>query len=165
MADTFSSFDAILFKAALGRAPSIVSLLTSEASFIDSHGLQAGGNVARVPHPEVYMDFLAENLRLRAWRHQLVEALDGMNKKFTCPYIIFFPVISHDGMPFPINRIIQEMQGSMFVKEYAWRGDIVVAKYSDGHFSQITNASMADYPILKNYLSTHASPIKRCPVK
>ncbi|KAI0069156.1 hypothetical protein BV25DRAFT_1986675 [Artomyces pyxidatus] len=156
--DPFYSFDAILFPAD-GRPPSVVPLMSSPASFTDPHGLQASQNTARVPHPEVYMDYVAENVP-RAWHHQLVEALDGMNKKFTNPYIIYFPVISRDGMPFPINKAIQEMQGRMFVKEYAWRGNIVVAKYSDGRFSQMTHASMADFPILKNYLSTHASPIK-----
>jgi hypothetical protein len=89
-----------------------------------------------------------------------VEALDGMNKKFTNPYIIFYPVISRDGMPFPVNKAIREIQGKAFREELGWRGNIVVAKYRDSRFSVMTNASMADFPILKNYLSTHPSPIR-----
>jgi hypothetical protein len=91
---------------------------------------------------------------------QPVEALDGMNKKFTTPYVIFYPVISRDGMPFPINKCIREIQGAAFKEEWAWRGNIVIAKYRDDRFSAMTDASMADFPLLKNYLSTHYSPDK-----
>lgn len=68
-------------------------------------------------------------------RIQLVEALDGMNKNFTNPYIIFYPTLSRDGMPFPINRAIREIQGRNFRESYAWRGNIVVAKYRESPFS------------------------------
>ena len=77
-----------------------------------------------------------------------------MIKKFTSPYIIFYPVISRDGMPFPINKCIREVQGSFYKESSAWRGNIVVAKYLDTTYMQMTDASMADFPILKNYLST-----------
>lgn len=85
-----------------------------------------------------------------------------MNRKFACPYIIFYPVVSRDGMPFPINRGIREMQGPAFVEAQAWRGNIVVAKYRDNPFSSMLNASMADFPILKNYLLTHGCPGQVC---
>jgi hypothetical protein len=84
-----------------------------------------------------------------------VEALDGMNKKFANPYIIFYPVVSRDGMPFPVNKCIREIQGT---GETGWRGNIVIAKYRDSPWTSLLNASMADFPILKNYLMTHNPP-------
>ncbi|KAI0052561.1 hypothetical protein FA95DRAFT_1483235 [Auriscalpium vulgare] len=157
--DQLYSFDAILFPAD-GRPPHVVALMTSPASFTNPHALQASADDARFPHPEVYMDYIAENIGPRAWHYQLVEALDGMNKKFTNPYIIYFPVVSRDGMPFPVNKSVREIQGRLYREEYAWRGNLIIAKYRDARFSQMMNASMADFPILKNYLSTHGSPIK-----
>ncbi|KAF4588045.1 hypothetical protein EYR38_010006 [Pleurotus pulmonarius] len=112
----------------------------------------------RMPHPEEFMDYIAKDLGLRAWKYQLVEALDGMNRKFTNPYIIFYPTVSSDGLPFPINNFLREIQGPAFKETLAWRGNILVAKYRDNPFSSMMNASMADFPILKNYLTTHGSP-------
>jgi hypothetical protein len=86
---------------------------------------------------------------------QLIESLDGMNKKFTSPYVVFYPTVSRDGMPFPINKCIQDIQGSAFREEMAWRGNVVVGKYTGHPFSNLVNASMADYPIIKNYFMTH----------
>ncbi|KAG6919323.1 hypothetical protein DXG01_007456 [Tephrocybe rancida] len=150
---------------------------------------------SRMPHPEVYMDYVSENAaapwvlfnilpRLRKaldpelgnimWAliltsryffdsgllvSQLVEALDGMNRKFSNPYIIFYPTISRDGMPFPVNKSIREIQGHAYKEETAWRGNIVIAKYRDGNpFSSMMDASMADFAILRNWLLTHGSP-------
>lgn len=81
-----------------------------------------------------------------------------MNRKFANPYIIFYPTVSRDGMPFPINKTIRDIQARAFKEEYAWRGNIVVAKYRDNPFSSMTNASMSDFPILKNYFLTHGAP-------
>jgi hypothetical protein len=89
---------------------------------------------------------------------KLVEALDGMNRKFANPYIIFYPTVSRDGIPFPVNKCIRAIQGTAFQEQVAWRGNIVVAKYRDSPFSSMIDASMADFPILKNYLLTHGSP-------
>ena len=86
---------------------------------------------------------------------QLVEALDGMNRKFQNPYIIFYPIVSRDGMPFPVNKCTRDIQGQAFVEETAWRGNIVIAKYHEDPFTGMMHASMADFPILKNYLLTH----------
>lgn len=83
-----------------------------------------------------------------------------MNKKFTYPYVIFYPVVSRDGMPFPINKCIREIQGLLFKDELAWRGNIVIAKYRDDRFTSMMDASMADFPLLKNYLSTNYCPYK-----
>ena len=89
---------------------------------------------------------------------QLIEALDGMIKKFSTPYILFYPVISRDGMPFPVNKCIREIQGQTYEEARAWRGNLVVAKYRDADYSAMIDASMADFPIIKNYLSTHLAP-------
>lgn len=93
---------------------------------------------------------------------QLVEALDGMNRKFAAPYIFFYPIISRDGMPFPVNRAIRHIQGPAFEEDQAWRGNIVVAKYRDNPFTSMMDASMADFPIVKNFLLTHGSPGQVC---
>ena len=91
-------------------------------------------------------------------RTQLVEALDGMLKKFPTPYIVYYPAVSRDGMPFPVNKCIREIQGPLYDDARAWRGNLVVAKYRDTEYSAMTDASMADFPIIKNYLSTHPGP-------
>lgn len=78
-----------------------------------------------------------------------------MNKNFEEPYIIFFPVVSRDGLPFPVNKFIKDLQGSSFSESTAWRGNVVVAKYRNQQYSAMRNISMADFPLVKNYLSTH----------
>ena len=85
--------------------------------------------------------------------------LDGMNKKFINPYVIFYPVLSRDGMPFPINKCLKEIQGPNYRENFAWRGNLVIAKYRDEQLSTLMDATMADFPLLKNYLSTHYSPM------
>lgn len=69
-----------------------------------------------------------------------------------------YPTVSRDGMPFPINKSIQDIQRRAFKEEHAWRGNIVVAKYRENPFSSMVNASMSDFPILKNYFLTHGAP-------
>jgi|SRR5580693_2528698 hypothetical protein len=86
-----------------------------------------------------------------------------MNKKFAKPYIIYYPIISHDGMPFPVNCTVRDFQeevnkGWHPPNDRLWRGNLIAAKFSDDHFTQMMDASMADFPILKNYLGTHLSP-------
>ena len=83
--------------------------------------------------------------------------LDGMNKKFANPYVIFYPVVSRDGMPFPINKCLKEIQGPNYREHLAWRGNLVIAKYRDEQLSALMDATMADFPLLKNYLSNHYS--------
>ena len=82
-----------------------------------------------------------------------------MNKKFANPYVIFYPVLSRDGMPFPINKCLKEIQAGNYRENRAWRGNLVVAKYRDEQLSALMDANMADFPLLKNYLSTHHSPM------
>ncbi|KAN0131034.1 hypothetical protein V8E53_011167 [Lactarius tabidus] len=161
--DLMQSFDAILFPAD-GRPPHVVSLMTSPASFSNPH-TPAQTNAARVPHPEVHMEYIAEDPNMRAWHYLIVEALDMMNKKFANPYIIYYPVISRDGMPFPVNRTVRDIQeeltkGRRGRDDLLWRGNLVAAKFADNHFEEMMHASMADFPILKNFLATHPSPIR-----
>ena len=86
-----------------------------------------------------------------------------MNKTSANLYIIYYPVVSRDGMPFPVNRTVHDIQeevnkGRRLPEEQLWRGDLVAAKFTDDHFTQTVDASMADFPILKNFLGTHPSP-------
>ena len=89
-----------------------------------------------------------------------------MNKKFANPYIIYYPVVSRDGMPFPVNRTVRDIQEELnkgnrrLHEDQLWRGNLVAAKFADNHFVQMMDASMADFPILKNFLATHPSPIR-----
>ncbi|KAF8351244.1 hypothetical protein F5887DRAFT_936538 [Amanita rubescens] len=125
-------FDAILFPSD-GRPPTIVQLMTSPMIVSATQEGQEATQ-SRIPHPEVHMDYIAEGYGSRAWKYQLVEALDGMNRKFQNPYIIFYPIVSRDGMPFPVNKCIRDIQGQAFVEETAWRGNIVIAKYHEDPF-------------------------------
>ena len=61
------NFDAILFPAD-GRPPQVVQLMTSPASYTGQEGAATGGRVA---HPEVHMEYIAENLGPRAWAYQV----------------------------------------------------------------------------------------------
>ena len=81
-----------------------------------------------------------------------------MLKKFSTPYILFYPIISRDGMLFPVNKCIREIQAQTYDEARAWRGNLVIAKYRDTNYSAMIDASMADFPIIKNYLSTHLAP-------
>lgn len=81
-----------------------------------------------------------------------------MLQKLPTPYVVFYPVMSRDGMPFPVNKCIREIEGSKYAEDRAWRGNLVVAKYKDTKYSAMIDASMADFPIIKNYLSTHLAP-------
>jgi len=74
-----------------------------------------------------------------------------MKQRFTDPYVVFYPTISRDGMPFPVNKCIREIQGKSFREESAWRGNVVVAKYRDSPFSSLVNGSISDFPIVKNF--------------
>ncbi|KAI0054752.1 hypothetical protein BV25DRAFT_1789715, partial [Artomyces pyxidatus] len=141
-----------------GRWPSIQRLSVTPVAFTDPYGLQTiSDTTASVPHPEVFMEHIAKDTP-QAWGSQIIPALDGMNKEFTQPYILYYPSLSQDGMPFPINNTLAEIQGKKFDKERAWRGNLVIAKYTDKTYTRLTHMSIADYPVLKNYLSTHYPP-------
>lgn len=153
MSTDSTRYDALLVPSD-GRQPHLVELMTTP--MLPPPGYTTTNN--RVPHPEIHMDFIAKDLGHKAWKYQLIESLDGMKTKFTTPYIIFYPVISRDGMAFPINKVIQEIQGRNFREPNAWRGSIVIAKYRDNPFSSLTDISIADYPLIRNWLMTHYCP-------
>ncbi|KAF7792106.1 hypothetical protein EIP86_003136 [Pleurotus ostreatoroseus] len=153
--DSIISYEALVVPSD-DRAPHLASLMTSPLAFTDVHARQAEVyRAGRMPHPEILMDYIAEGLGPRGWRFQLLEALDGMNKKFDEPYIIFFPVVSRDGLPFPINKYVKDLQGNLFQESKAWRGNLIIAKYTNLEYAAMKNISMADFPLVKNYLSTH----------
>lgn len=177
--DQMTAYDAIVFPSD-DRPPHLVALMTNNISIPLVNPAQPYC-CGKMPHPEVHMDYIAEGMGPRAWQHQVsfelpsttlvfsmmsganvdhqvVEALDGMNKNFTTPYIIFYPTISRDGMPFPVNKCIREIQGMFYKESMAWRGNIVIAKYRDVDYSAMVDMSMADFPIVKNYLATHQRP-------
>ena len=55
--------------------------------------------------------FLSYATRSSHNRHrQLLEALDGMSRKFANPYVIFYPTVARDGMPFPENKAIKAVR-------------------------------------------------------
>src|SRR5579863_5495464 len=70
MMDLMQSFDAILFPAD-GRPPHVVSLMTSPASFSNHPHAPAQTSAVRIPHPEVHMEYIAEDPNLRAWDFQV----------------------------------------------------------------------------------------------
>lgn len=154
--DPMLAFDAVLFPAD-DRPPHLVALMTSPLSMPISNPPEPF-RCGRVPYPEMYMDYIAEGLGPRSWRFKVVEQLEGMNKKFPSPYIVFYPTVSRDGMPFPANKCAREVQGRCFNEANAWRGNIILAKYRDLDYSAMMDASMADFPILKNWLSTNIGP-------
>lgn len=68
--DKMISYDAILFPAD-ERAPHLVPLMTSNASSFSQPGQssqQPQPAMGRIPHPEMYMNFIAEGVGPRAWR-------------------------------------------------------------------------------------------------
>ncbi|KAF7330784.1 hypothetical protein MVEN_02417600 [Mycena venus] len=157
-----------------GRPPSVVQLMTSPTQYGPNPG-------PRMPHPEAHMDFIAESSGLggaKPWKYfvsrpsfpspdfaanfsyptKIVDSLDMMNKKFTHPYIVYYPTVSRDGMPFPINKSIRDIQGPDFNEKFAWRGNIIIGKFRDHDhpFTSMMDASMADFPILKNFIRTRA---------
>lgn len=171
--DSIVSYEALVVPSD-DRAPHLSSLMTSPLSFTDVNARQAEVyRASRMPHPEILMDYIAEGLGPRGWRFQvnylffsdacivpyqflqLIEALDGMHKKFDEPYVIFFPVVSRDGLPFPINKYVKDLQGPLFQESKAWRGNLIIAKYDNLEYTVMKNISMADFPLVKNYLSNH----------
>jgi len=118
-----------------------------------------------MPHPEAYMDFIAEPSSLggaKPWKFFIVYSLDGMNGKFSHPYIVYYPTVSRDGKPFPINKSIRNIQDANFCEQNAWRGNVIIGKFHDHDhpFYSLMDASMADFPIMKNFIRSQASPAR-----
>ncbi|KZT74502.1 hypothetical protein DAEQUDRAFT_195611 [Daedalea quercina L-15889] len=154
--DQMLAFDAILFPAD-ERPPHLVSLMTSPLATPISNPPEPY-RCGRVPHPEMYMDYIAEGLGPRSWKFQVIEQLEGMTKKFSTPYIVFYPTVSRDGMPFPVNKCIKEIQADKYQESKAWRGNVIVAKFRDQEYASMMDATMADFPIVKNWLSKTPAP-------
>ncbi|KAJ7762812.1 hypothetical protein DFH07DRAFT_739178 [Mycena maculata] len=153
--DQLIPFHAILFPSD-GRAPSVVQLMTSPTRY----GMNPG---PRMPHPEAHMDFVTEANGLggaKPWKYFIIDSLDQMNRKFTNPYIVYYPTVSRDGMPFPLNKCIRDIQGANYNEHAAWRGNIIIGKFRDhdAPFTSMMDASMADFPILKNFIRSRGSP-------
>ncbi|KAI0373834.1 hypothetical protein BV20DRAFT_1033712 [Pilatotrama ljubarskyi] len=141
------------------RRPHIVSLLAMVSQPArDFSTSEAPYRCGLVPYPGLHMDYIKEQEGLRAWGFHLVDALNEMTQKFAQPYIIFYPVVSRDGMVFPVNACVRQLQSGLFDPTRAWRGNLVVAKYYDTNYSAMVDASMADYALIKNYLSTTLAP-------
>lgn len=83
-----------------------------------------------------------------------------MTRRFAKPYIVFYPIVSRDGGPLPINRTIREWQqmAGSYVEAHAWRGNIVVARYCDNPFNSMVDVTMADFPMIKNFFLTAPAP-------
>jgi hypothetical protein len=64
---------------------------------------------------------------------QHVDALNFMTAPLARPYTIFYPVISRDGMPFPENQCVREIQQGRALRGNLWRGDLVIAAYTDAY--------------------------------
>lgn len=67
--DQLVSFDALLFPSD-GRYPHMIALMTSPMSVPDPHAPHCN-QPPRMPHPEVYMDYIAEGLGARAWHYHV----------------------------------------------------------------------------------------------
>ncbi|EJD54023.1 hypothetical protein AURDEDRAFT_110671 [Auricularia subglabra TFB-10046 SS5] len=120
--------------------------MTSTNVTVDAYGQR---HVTRTPHPELYMS-LSHN---SGWVSERIESLYGMRGALQNPYLIFYPARQRSGAPIPVNTCISEIQGRGFRESNAWRGDVVVAKYTkDG---EIMSCSAADFPLVKNYLALH----------
>lgn len=72
--DQLVSFEALLIPSD-GRNPHMVPLMTSPTSMPDAYAPHSGLPV-RLPHPEVYMDYIAEGLGPRAWNYHVCRAID-----------------------------------------------------------------------------------------
>ena len=75
-----------------------------------------------------------------------------MNRPFATPFIIFYPYVSRDGQPFGINKGIRKLKHKSIPDGHCWHGNLIIAKFSDQQFSAYIDATMADYPIIKNWL-------------
>jgi hypothetical protein len=69
------AYDAILFPSD-DRAPHLVSLMTSvQAGYLNPSPQSSQSSqvalASKVPHPEMYMDYIAEGIGSRAWQYHV----------------------------------------------------------------------------------------------
>lgn len=68
--EKMASYEAIHFPAD-ERSPHLVPLITSNATSFSSHGESSQQPllpIGKVPHPEMYMDFIAEGVGTLGWK-------------------------------------------------------------------------------------------------
>ncbi|GJE91715.1 hypothetical protein PsYK624_078650 [Phanerochaete sordida] len=147
-----ASYQAIFFPAD-DRLPHLVTLTATRLRTEPNSG--APYRCGHMPHPEVFMEHLADARGAPAWSYTAIDRLEGMSQPLARPYVLFAPAAARDGQPFPRNTYVRDVQGAFYEDDRAWRGNIVVAKYADLQFSAMVDASMADFPIVKNWLTTH----------
>ncbi|KAJ7272668.1 hypothetical protein B0H12DRAFT_1008015 [Mycena haematopus] len=138
------------------RPPFLTEIITSPTQY----AVEAS---PRMPHPEALMEFVAEANTLgvrKPWNYLIIERLQMMGKKFAAPYIVYYPTVSRDGLPFRINSTIRDLQGLNFDRKRPWRGNIIVGKVQDYNhpFESMIDATMADFAIIKNFFVNEAAP-------
>ncbi|GJE91678.1 hypothetical protein PsYK624_078280 [Phanerochaete sordida] len=137
------------------RLPHLVTLATSPLNVTGVPTIAEPFRCGKTPHPEIFMEFLADGAGI-SWAYRVIDRLCGMNQGFAKPYILYYGAVSRDGMSFPVNRYCHGLQGAdFFQRDRAWRGNLVIVKYADPEYSAMMNISIADFPIVKNYLQTH----------
>lgn len=74
------------------------------------------------------------------------------------PYIIFYGRVSYSGHSFKLNQHAQrwQLKQGWFVEKGAWKGDLIVAKYSDNTFTEMIDMCHADAKVIKDYISVHS---------
>lgn len=80
-------------------------------------------------------------------------------KPFPKLYIVFYSVISKDGLSFEVNHWIHHIQEDQHNQSNAWCGDIIVVKYKDSRLLKMVNISMADWPIIKLFFQENTPEI------
>ncbi|KAH9924810.1 uncharacterized protein B0H18DRAFT_403413 [Fomitopsis serialis] len=148
-------FDAVIFPAD-EQPPRLISLYVSPLA-VPIQNASEPYRCGYVPHPEMYFDHVAPGLGPRSWRFEPIKKLDGMLIDFPAPYLAFYPIVSSDGMVFPINKCMYEIRGKKIRSPNVWRGDIVVAKYHSEYVA-LMDATMADFPLLRNWFSKKPGP-------
>ncbi|KAN0141555.1 hypothetical protein V8E53_000017 [Lactarius tabidus] len=156
--DLMQSLDAILFPAD-GRPPHVVSLIDEPGFFLNS--AHTGAACPRSTHGIHCGGLQHEGLALPDHRGA---GHDEQEVRKPIPSI-YYPAISRDGIPLPVNRTMRDIQeelnkGHCCCNNQLWCGNLVTAKFEDNHSEEMMDASMADFPILKNFLATHPSPIR-----
>lgn len=86
-----------------------------------------------------------------------------MKRGFREPYKIIYPVLSHDGKPHKVNEHVRDFQGDRFREDFAWLGDLIIVRCTDQQLNKYVDIKISDYPIIKNYLRRHGTPLRITP--
>jgi len=150
--DNITPSEALLFPAD-GRIPHLVQLTSS--TMMSTNPTNGHTIVYRMPQPQVHMNYIATNTLDRVWDSRVITHIPYA-RIFQHPYVVFFPVLSQSGAPFPVNQNLCEIQGKNYKESDPWMGDIVVAKYWDHAYGTLMDCAMADYPLIKNWFLYHS---------